>query len=131
MYRSLLIASIAVTTICSSCEEKSERKTTDHQESNTSLIIKDRHTLSNYNDVRVKHLDLKLAVDFTEKSISGTATWTFDRISDADTLILDTDELNIDSVILDNGKKAEFIVASAVPMQGAALKIPIFPESRS
>ncbi|MBX9449727.1 MAG: M1 family metallopeptidase [Taibaiella sp.] len=66
-----------------------------------------------------------------KKRIKGAATWTFDRISDADTLVLDTDELNIDSVISDNGKKTEFLVMPAVPMQGAALKIPISPGSRS
>lgn len=72
MYRSLLIVSMAVITLFSSCDEKSEKKIINSQESNTSLIIEDKHTLSNYNDVRVKHLDLKLAVDFKEKKNKGS-----------------------------------------------------------
>lgn len=87
--------------------------------------IEDPHTLSNYQEVQVQHLDLDLQFDFKQKSMQGVATWTIAEGRQKDTLILDTDELAIDSVILDSGAKADFHLAAAVPIHGSALHIPL------
>lgn len=59
----------------------------------------DKFTYANYNDVRVTHLDLDVNVDFETKVISGKATLDFDRLKeDADTLVLDANDLEIETV---------------------------------
>lgn len=90
---------------------------------------KDKHTLSNYEDVTVKHLDLDIAVDFAQKQISGAALWTIDNTQKADKLKLDTYDLTIDSVLVD-GAKTTFTLDSAIEHLGSALNIPIEKESK-
>lgn len=59
----------------------------------------DVFTYSNYNDVRVSHVDLDLTVDFESKTLAGTATLDFDRLDeDADVLVLDAGDLSISAV---------------------------------
>ncbi len=93
--------------------------------------VTDHHTLSNYKDIKIKHLDLDLTVDFAQKSIQAMAAWQFENIAGTDSLVLDTDELQVDSVLLDDGSKANFVLATAVPMNGSALKIAIKKTTQS
>lgn len=59
----------------------------------------DRFTYANYNDVRVRHVDLNLEVDFERKVLNGAATLDLEYLQEnVDTLVLDTNDLAIDSV---------------------------------
>lgn len=85
---------------------------------------RDKHTQSNYEDVEMQHLDLNIAVDFAQRQILGSATWTIKNKKRVNSLRLDTYDLTIDSVSVD-GAKATFTLDSAVEHLGSALNIPI------
>lgn len=102
----------------------------DSKKEKPSRTIEDVHSLSNFNTVKVTHLDLDVAIDFDKKEIVGAATWTVDNKEQADTLILDTDELRIDSVKLDDGSMAGFHLDTPTPILGSALKIIIKPTTK-
>lgn len=81
-------------------------------------------TYSNYDSVTCKHLDWKVAINFEQKIISGTATWTFDNKFNAPTLRMDNNELSIESVSV-NGRNVSFKVGSSFESFGQGLEIPL------
>ncbi len=103
---------------------------TDKQEP-TAAAAKDWHTFSNADSVRLRHLSLDIAVDFKEKKIKGSAAWQLDNLSGAGSVVLDTRDLQIDSVLLDDHSLADYKLAPEDPILGAALRIPIRPETKS
>jgi len=92
---------------------------------------RDYHTLSNADSIRVTHLDLDIKVDFEHKQIRGSAKWAIEHLRDAGSVVFDTEDLSIDSVVLDNGKKADFILAAPDKDLGKALSVPVARSTKS
>lgn len=85
----------------------------------------DYHSLSNPGEMKVTHLDLDLTADFDAKLLKGSVTLTFDKLAaDASELVLDTRDLNIQSVSA-NGESLAFTLDEADPELGAALRIQV------
>src|SRR5258708_3157589 len=59
---------------------------------------RDIHSYSRPQEVRVKHMDLDLEVDFDRKEVRGTATHTLVRTDGSASLVLDTYELKVEKV---------------------------------
>ena len=82
----------------------------------TSQAIKagnDYHSFSNPEAITVTHLDLALTANFEEQILDGTATLDFVRQKpDAQTLILDTRALSINSVTV-NGESVDYTLGEA------------------
>lgn len=89
----------------------------------------DFHSYSNPQEIRVRHLDLDLDVNFERKILKGTATLSFERLSQKSdaSLILDTRALNISKVEASADGKSfqntEFTVGSTDAVLGAPLTI--------
>lgn len=90
---------------------------------------KDVHTLSNADSVEMQHLDLDIKVDMAAKQITGSALWTIDNRSKAKELKLDTYDLGIDSVMVDN-KKVTWKLDAPIEFLGSALHVPITEGSK-
>ena len=60
----------------------------------------DKHTLSNYEEVSVVHADFAWAVDFEASVLRGSVEYTFgvEDGAEIDTIVLDTNHLNITGV---------------------------------
>lgn len=71
------------------------------------LAVKDVHSLSNSQQVRVTTVDLNLQVHFDKRTLSGTAVLGYMPIDEnADVLVLDTRKLQIDKTELsESGNK--------------------------
>ena len=83
----------------------------------------DYHSFSNPAEVTVTHLDLDLTADFAASVLSGSATLTYQKqTAQADTLIVDTRDLSIQSVTA-NGEILDYQLQPADPELGAALEI--------
>ena len=97
------------------------------QSHNDSIAV-DQHTQSNAQAVSCKHLQLAIQVDFEQQQLRGCATWEIEN-KDADELHLDTDQLSIDSVLVD-AAKVVFQKDATVPHLGERLRIPIQKNSK-
>ncbi len=86
---------------------------------------KDAHSYSRPDEVVMRHLDLDLAVNFQEKSLSGYAKLSIENLKGADTLFLDTRDLSIEKVVNADGKELKFSLGKSEPFIGQALAIPI------
>ena len=89
----------------------------------------DPHSFSNPEQVRVRHLELDLEVDFAARILSGTAILCFDA-AEAPTLILDTRGLQVKEVQSTTGggyAPAPYALQPADPILGSALTISIPP----
>ena len=90
----------------------------------------DPHSYSRPDEVAIEHLDLDLTVDFESQRLSGRASL---RLADhqAERLILDTRDLDVAAVFLDDAETAaEFELGAADPALGQSLTIPITAETQ-
>ncbi len=94
------------------------------------LVVKDPHSFSNPGEVRIEHLALDLDVDFTKKTLSGTATLDLRNLTNATKLVLDTNRLDIRKVTAD-GAPAKFELGNADPILGKPLTIDITPATKA
>lgn len=92
---------------------------------------KDWHTQSEVTKVQFNHLILDVTVDFEERKIKGSAEWQFEHKDSTAQVVLDTRNLQIDSVLLDGNQTGTFSLAAEDPILGSALSIPINPETKS
>jgi leukotriene-A4 hydrolase len=107
-----LIICLVLCSLMLSCTKKPEVK-----------IVRDIHSYSNPQQVRIRHVDLDLDVDFTARILKGSAALTIERAPGAADapLILDTRDLAIESV--EAGAKVPFEVGRRDPILGAPLTI--------
>ncbi len=111
-----------------SCNQ--EQKTVTYEEIPDA---KDVHSYAQPQIAKITHLDLDLSIDFSDHIISGTASYDIETAENADQIILDVNNLNIDSVWLGeaNGNRipTTFQVGSATDFMGAPLTIDISPNT--
>lgn len=125
----LLIISFTVLFACSEqTNNQSESKPVEQNGTvnNTNFETgKDYHSFANPEQISVSHISLDLTADFTQKSLIGFAELTIQRHdTSANTLILDTRDLNIENVTI-AGYTAEFELKAADKNLGAALHIQV------
>ncbi|MDN4166724.1 M1 family metallopeptidase [Cytophagales bacterium LB-30] len=109
----LLPLSLGLWTACSSPSSPETVKNTP---------MKDLHTYAKPEEVKMKHLALDLAVDFSSKTLSGSATIYFDK-SDFASLWLDTKALEIRKISGADGSERSFKLHPAQEHLGQALEI--------
>ena len=93
-----------------------------------SPYITDPHSYARPAESRVDALDLQLTVDFEQQQLRGAAEWTL-APEHGDSLVLDTYDLNIDSVLVD-GAAVAFDLGQKDPILGQALRLPLLPSSQ-
>lgn len=91
---------------------------------------RDPHSFSRPDSVAVKHLDLDLTVDFDRRILSGSATLHLENKTKAEVLVLDTRDLTVSAVLLDDKDTAVWEMQPAQPYLGSALVIHIRPGTR-
>jgi leukotriene A-4 hydrolase/aminopeptidase len=95
------------------------------------FMKQDPHSYSVPAEAKVKHLTWKARINFDSKTIDGMATWSIENHTNADTIILDTKDLNIEKISLDNNISAQFRLGKKDAVLGQALAIAINPKTRS
>lgn len=83
----------------------------------------DPHSFAKPNEAVVKHLDLDITVDFDKKIISGKAICEIENRNNAHQIILDTHDLTIEKVTLDNDAPATFSLGDDIKFLGRALTV--------
>jgi len=120
-YSAYLLILIALFQACKDIEQPQE----------DIVMGKDIHSFSEPEKAVVKHLSLRLQVDFDAKQLSGTATWYIERTPDAEALVLDTKGLAIEAVFLDDDTTpVSFSLGKEDPVLGQALFIPLKKETQ-
>jgi aminopeptidase N len=91
----------------------------------------DPHSFSRPDEVAVEHLVLDLVVDFNRRQLTGRASLRLTNRTGAGRLHLDTRDLEIRRVTLDDGKaEARFELGDEVKFLGRPLTVEIAPETR-
>ena len=85
------------------------------------LFSDDPHSFSKPNISLVSHLELEIAVDFSEKKLFGKAKWTLNTVGKE--IIFDTYDLAIKKVYDENGKNIPFSLGEKQGFLGSPLKI--------
>ncbi|MDO7845981.1 M1 family metallopeptidase [Hymenobacter sp. M29] len=96
-------------------------------------LPQDPHSHASQSPVRVRHLDLDLAVDFAAHTLAGTATWQLSNSDQATEVVFDTRDLTIESVegidTAGNALSASFTQGPADPVLGQSLNVALKPET--
>ena len=116
-----------------SCETSQNGVLDDQKECeiNKDSSIADLHTLSNYQSVFTSHVHLDISVDFEVKLISGSVRHDLSNPCKKDKFILDTKNLTIKNVFLDNGENASFYYGDFDELLGTPLVIDIQSNTKS
>ncbi len=122
------IIGAAVLLSCSTEEKKTETMSETSLEGHAHFAH-DTHSFGQPEKVAVSSLHLDLDVNFDEKIISGTVTHQLDRAS-GNELILDVDDLDIQSVKDDQGRTLDFEVKKG-DEYGDALHIKLLDDTKS
>lgn len=89
------------------------------------------YSYSRPEDVAMKHLDLRLAVDFKKRQLTGRASYEIENTKRVTRLVLDTRDLTITGVTLGRGNApTDFELGRTDSLLGAPLVISISPETR-
>lgn len=106
--------------------------TTNNEETSDFIkLSEDAHSYANINDVRIKHLHLDLAVDFDLRILDGSATLVVNNYARTREMILDTRDLEVSKVVLNNGQETEFSLGETSEIFGTPLTISIEPNTDS
>jgi aminopeptidase N len=91
----------------------------------------DPHSFARPWEVAVEHLALDLSVDFEARRLTGRASLRLRHPAAAGTLYLDTRDLDIQRVTLDNAKTAvAFVLGDPQPYLGRSLAVPITAQTK-
>ena len=108
------------------CQPKSKVSNTMSQ--SDTIKAKDTHSFADPQKAVVKHLDLDIKVDFDNQLISGKASWQIENTDQADEIIFDTRQLQVEKVSLgDEEKTTTFSLGDSVEFLGQSLKVKIEP----
>ncbi|WP_186280010.1 M1 family metallopeptidase [Fluviicola chungangensis] len=122
-----LFSIAALILFISSCENDTKPLNKD-QSINGVVAGHDAHSYSNTDEIRTKHLDLELDVDFEKKTIYGIARHQMERLKDTDTAIFDINGPEIQKVTLGKKgqeKETDFIIGTMQEFIGQPLSIKI------
>ena len=92
---------------------------------NDHYLNEDAHSYANFNDVRITHMNLNLTVDFQEKILDGKVDVSVDNYTNAKQLILDSKDLTIHKVLLDDSIKTSFSLGDVSEIFGQPLTIDV------
>lgn len=112
-----IAALVAIAAACSSPPE------TSSDDSKLPALPHDTHSYAQPEKARVTHVSLDLTPDFTTKRIAGIARLTVERAAGADSIVLDTRDLEIRSVKDAKGDSLGFNLGPAKTYMGAPLAI--------
>jgi aminopeptidase N len=115
---------IAALILLAACGDKNNTSSKLDLATSDLKTVKDLHTLSNADSVKLKHLFLDLKIDLQSKELGGWAIWDIENTMSVNALRLDENKLKIDSVLVD-GKIASYSLGNYQEHLGAALIIPI------
>lgn len=127
MKLNFLFGIAALSLAIASCDVGAEPLNKD-KSNNGAVLGHDQHSFSNTDEIRTKHLDLEIDVDFEKKTIYGVARHKMERLKDTDTAIFDINGPEIQKVTL--GKKGnevetDFIIGKEQEFLGQPLSIKI------
>ncbi len=129
-YILILIALAGLTT----CKDRNNAQNNDSNSMNNTeknILAKDVHSFAQPNDVRVKHMHLDLSVDFDKHILSGYVLLDIENLTGADKLYLDTRDLDISKVTLDDSPETtSYKQGEVVEHLGQSLEIQILPSTK-
>jgi leukotriene-A4 hydrolase len=93
--------------------------------------VQDPHSFARPDEVAVDHLVLDLTVDFGQRRLTGRASLRLNNKTGADRVVLDTRDLEIRRVTLDDGKtEARYKLGDEVKLLGRPLEVEIAPNTK-
>jgi len=87
----------------------------------------DVHSHGRPEQVRVRHVSLELRLDFTTRVVSGVARMQLERAAGSSSLILDSQDLEIEAVTGADGQPREHELAAPEAIMGSRLVIELAP----
>ncbi len=117
---SFCLVGVLIILLITSCSEK---KYAEDEKKAKNFSVKDKHSFSNPDKIRITHLHLDLGIDWDAHILKGSVTYTLQNDSNSDTLILDTRQLVISEVKSKNGAKLKYWLGKEHPIFGTPLYI--------
>lgn len=128
LWVSLLLGAVS----CTSSGDSKQKQPETVASADTASVRIDKHSFARPNEVKIKHLDLDIKIDFQTKIISGKAILFPENLKGSKKFFIDSKKLNISKITLDADEKpTTFNTAPEVPFLGQEVQIAILPETKS
>ncbi|RMH19334.1 MAG: M1 family peptidase [Acidobacteria bacterium] len=125
------LVSILLLAACSGPAGDGRSPATNEAVERESEMSRDPHSYARPDEVAVSHLDLDLTVDFERHVLRGRASLALDNKRGATELHLDTRQLDVERVTLDDAAAAvDFVLGEEDPILGRELVVPIDAATR-
>lgn len=102
-----------------------------NQKQTKSTMKKDVHSFSNPEEVAITHMSLNLDLDFAKHTMKGYAKLNIDNKSNARKIILDTRDLSIEKIRLDDKTETKFELGKFKEFMGQSLSVDITANTKS
>lgn len=102
-----------------------------NQKQTKSTMKKDVHSFSNPEEVAITHMSLNLDLDFAKHTMKGYAKLNIDNKSNARKIILDTRDLSIEKILLDDKTETKFELGKFKEFMGQSLSVDITAGTKS
>lgn len=102
-----------------------------NQKQTKSTMKKDVHSFSNPEEVAITHMSLNLDLDFANQTMKGYAKLNIDNKSNARKIILDTRDLSIEKIRLDDKTETKFELGKFKEFMGQSLSVDITANTKS
>ncbi|HEU4523169.1 MAG TPA: M1 family metallopeptidase [Thermoanaerobaculia bacterium] len=129
--RKVAMIALALVLGCQQTDESSTTSTATQTGQSRAAADSTPHSWSKPNEAAVEHITLDLTVDFTKNQLAGTANLRIRNSGNANKLVLDTRDLTISRITLDDGTAAKYQLGQAQGTFGAPLEIDITPQTKS
>lgn len=123
-----LLLAVMMATACKPGQPKVEEKNKDMKDQDT--YVKDPHSYADPTAAVVKHLSLRLEVDFEHKKLLGKASWKIANLKKTDKIVFDSHNMVITGVSTGTDEKpAQIQLGPNDPVLGQPLTVAISPET--
>jgi len=127
-YSLLFIISLGLLSACDNGKEGGNAGDINIDSPAIEIGVTDEYTYAQKDNAVITHLDLDIKVDFTNKKISGTASFLINNITGTDKIYFDTKDLDIEKVTFgDSNMKSKFELNENDKFKGSKLTIEINP----
>jgi leukotriene-A4 hydrolase len=110
---------------------QNQKKYVDNENILKNFPVTDLHSYANINQIRIKHINLNLEIDWEAHILKGQATLNINKLSETDTLILDSKQLTVSGITNEKGQPLTYWFGKNQEIFGSALYVKLDGEQNA
>ena len=128
--KKFILPLISIAVLIQSCKNESSKEHSYDEGAKELIEVIDKHSYSNIESVRTKHLHLDLLVDFESSKLVGSVEHELEYLDDANEVIFDIYGLSIEKIEVDGLETTDFKIGELDELLGQPLTVQLPKKSK-